>query len=354
MKKQDVQNQTIALMLAGSQAYGTNIEGSDTDLRGVAIMSDKRYYMGFNSHFEQFSEAEPEDLTIYDIRKAFHLMSNCNPNMLELLFTEEKFYRKSTPYWEMVLSHKDKFLSKKVRYTYTGYAFAQLKRIKTARSWLLNPPLSKPDRSNYGLPNEGLISKGDLGAYHWVLVNLLKDSIDYLNFSDGTKEELSEANFIGLVQRNGIPDEAIDVVQKITGASNQWMDIMKREQAYANAKRHWESYCKWKKGRNKKRAVLEERFGYDTKHAGHLVRLMRMGEEILTTGEVKVYRPDREELLEIRNGSWSYAEVEEYADGMQDKMAEASKNSSLPEKPDKVFLDKLCADVVDQYLSNNG
>mgnify|MGYP001607055563 CR=1 FL=1 len=42
------------------------------------------------------------------------------------------------------------------------------------------------------------------------------------------------------------------------------------------------------------------------KHAMHLVRLMRMCKEILITCEVVVKRPDREELLAIRNGAWSY------------------------------------------------
>ena len=351
MKRQDIDKNTAALMLAGSHAY---VENSDIDLRGVAIMSDKKYYMGFNSHFEQYSESDPEDLTIYDIRKAFHLMSDCNPNMLELLFTEEKFYRKITPYWKMVLEHREKFLSKKVRFTYSGYSYAQLKRIKTARNWLINPPKNKPERSTYGLPNEKLISQNDLGAFQWILVNLLKESIDYLNFSDTTKEELSSVNFIGLVQKKGISDETLGIVQKITGASNQWMDMMKREQAYSNAKREWDSYQKWKNSRNKKRAELENKYGYDVKHAMHLVRLMRMGKEILTTGKVNVYRPDREELLAIRNGAWTYEQAEEYANQMQNEMARAYEESNLPHSPDRVFLDQLCADVVERYLIDNG
>lgn len=355
MKQKDyVEQNTVALMLAGSHAYGTNIEGSDVDLRGVAIMPDKKYYMGFASHFEQFSESEPEDLTVYDIRKAMHLISNCNPNMIELVFTDERFYRKITPYWEMILEHKEKFLSKKARYTYSGYAFQQLKRIKVARKWLISPPKTKPERADFGLPNEKLISKQDLGAYHWILVNLLRESIDYLNFSDETKEELLSANFIGLVQRDGIPDAALDTIQKVTGASDEWMTMMRKEQAYANAKREWDAYQRWKNGRNKKRAVLEEQFGYDTKHASHLVRLMRMGKEILTTGQVHVFRPDHEELLGIRNGAWSYEQIEEYADTMQDEMAQAYESSVLPHSPDRPFLDNLCADVIDKYLVDNG
>ncbi|AEZ66297.1 hypothetical protein phiTE_131 [Pectobacterium phage phiTE] len=38
------------------------------------------------------------------------------------------------------------------------------------------------------------------------------------------------------------------------------------------------------KNRNAARHELEEKFGYDTKHAMHLVRLLRMSQEILETG----------------------------------------------------------------------
>jgi hypothetical protein len=41
-----------------------------------------------------------------------------------------------------------------------------------------------------------------------------------------------------------------------------------------------------------------------------------MGQEILTTGQVQVLRPDAEELLQIRDGKWSYDELLEYAEDM--------------------------------------
>jgi predicted nucleotidyltransferase len=351
MKRTYVDENTIALMLAGSNAYGTNTPESDLDLRGVMIPRDKEYYMGFQSHFEQYSESEPEDLTIYDMRKAFHLISNCNPNMVELLFTDEKYCRVLKPEWRKVMEHRDKFISKKARYTYTGYAFAQLKRIKTARNWLLNPPKKKPERLDFGLPEKRLVSKDELGAFQWILVNLLKGSLDHLNLSDSTKEELASLDLIGQVQSRGIPDDAFPQIQRATGASDEWMHIMQMEQGYNNAKRHWDSYQSWKKGRNKHRAELEVKFGYDTKHASHLVRLMRMGKEILETGKVVVFRPDREELLAIRNGAWSYEQIEEYAEKMQQEIIAVYETSTLRDKPDRVFLDKLCAEIIEEYIN---
>lgn len=352
MKRSYVNKNTIALMLAGSHAYGTNTPESDIDLRGVMIPKEKKYYMGFQTHFEQYSESTPEDLTIYDMRKAFHLISNCNPNMVELLFTDEKYYRILRPEWRKVIEYRDKFISKKVRYTYTGYAFAQLKKIKSVRNWLLNPPQKKPERSDFGLPEKHLLSNDEVGAFQWILVNLLKDSLIYMNLSDSTKDELASLNLIGLVQSRDIFDKAFSQIQKITGVSDEWMQILQMEQKYKNANRHWCAYQNWKKGRNKRRAELEQKFKYDTKKASHLVRLMRMGKEILETGRVIVFRPDREELLEIRNGAWPYEQVEEYADKMQEEIASVYRTSLLQDSPDRAFLDKLCTEIIEEYINN--
>ena len=57
------------------------------------------------------------------------------------------------------------------------------------------------------------------------------------------------------------------------------------EKKYRAAMKHWDSYQAWKTHRNPARAELERQHGYDTKHAMHLIRLMRMGLEVLETGE---------------------------------------------------------------------
>lgn len=346
-----IEKHTVFSTIVGSTAYGTSTPESDTDVRGIAIVDDLSYYFGFLNRFEQF-EDKINDVVIYDIRKAFKLISDCNPNMIDILFADDKFHVKVSPVFREVLANRDKFISRKARYTYTGYAFAQLERIKTARSWLLNPPKKKPERSDYGLPEKKLLSKDDIGAFQWVMAHLLKDTVEYLNFSDETKKELEDANWIGLVQRNGVPEQSFEQAQKLTGASDAWMESMRREQAYINAKRHFDAYTSWKNSRNKKRAELEEKFGYDTKHASHLVRLMRMGKEILSEGKVIVFRPDREELLAIRNGAWSYDQIEEYAHKMEQEIIELDKTSPLPRQPDRVLLDQLCTDTIMDYVKS--
>lgn len=80
---------------------------------------------------------------------------------------------------------------------------------------------------------------------------------------------------------------------------------------------------------------LMDRFHYDTKNGMHLVRLYRMGYEILTTGEVRVRRDDAQELLAIRNGAWSLRQMEEYAEEMDRRCLEAAQRTGLPGEPDE-------------------
>jgi len=90
----------------------------------------------------------------------------------------------------------------------------------------------------------------------------------------------------------------------------------------------------------------------NTKHASHLVRLLRMSREILETGVVNVKRPDAEELLAIRAGDWSYEKLIAFADKEDEELNETVKASSLPKIPDMKFWDNLVRETILQYNSN--
>ncbi len=84
----------------------------------------------------------------------------------------------------------------------------------------------------------------------------------------------------------------------------------------------------------------------NTKHAMHVVRLLRTAQEALETGVINVYRPDAKELLAIRNGSWTYDEMMEYWKEMDDKIRnEIYHKSVLPNKPDIKLAAKVLMDI---------
>jgi len=102
---------------------------------------------------------------------------------------------------------------------------------------------------------------------------------------------------------------------------------------------------------NATRAALEAKYGYDTKYGSHLVRLLRMAEELFTSGDLTVDRPDKDELRAIKDGAWSYERLMTWADEMMTRVRLLEKSCTvLPQKPDIVALDRLCVEIVTDML----
>lgn len=292
----------------GSQAFGLSSHQSDTDLKGIFV-GPGEWYFGFLETPEQIELTK--DHTRFEIRKFFRLANDANPTALEMLFVNESARRYQSGAGEMLLANRGKFLSRKVADSFGNYAVSQLKRIKTHRRWLQNPPKIEPMRPAFGLPERSLISSDQMGAAD------------------------------ALIQRGDLTNEML---------TPNFLAIMDQERRYRNARREWQQYHAWLKDRNPARAKCEAQFGYDTKHAQHLVRLLRMSIEILTTGQVIVARPDCEELLAIREGQWPFDQVVSYAESMSKRILDARAASLLPEKPDTADLNRLCAEIISRVV----
>lgn len=84
----------------------------------------------------------------------------------------------------------------------------------------------------------------------------------------------------------------------------------------------------------------------NSKHATHLIRLLKTCREILEEGVLRVKRPDAEELLAIRNGAWTYEEIVEFAESEDKALDDVVKKSSLPKTPDIKFFDSLVREMI--------
>ena len=216
----DVRKNTIYYARHGSHAYGTNIATSDEDFRGVAV-APKSHVMGFAHTFEQQESKGQEDSVIFDLRKFMGLAAECNPNIIEVLFVDDSDVLECTPVGRLLLDHRQQFLSKKAKFTFSGYAVSQLKRIRTHRSYLLSPPDHKPTREEFGLSTRHKITADMMGA------------MDKLVAEDTGEVDLN----------------VIELVQK--------------EKQYKSAMAAWNSHEKWKKERNAARADTEAKYGFD-------------------------------------------------------------------------------------------
>ena len=95
---------------------------------------------------------------------------------------------------------------------------------------------------------------------------------------------------------------------------------------------------------------MERKFGYDTKHASHLLRLMYEGEEILTTGKLTFPRPEAKFLLDVRNGALTFDELLKLVENYDNLFEELYDKSKLPKSPDRVKVDELCIELVKEHL----
>lgn len=336
---------TILVTRAGSHAYGTSTPTSDEDYRGIAVPPEE-YRVGFVHRFEQAQWSDP-DVVIYDIRKFFNLAADCNPNILEILFVEDTDVLHCALAGGLLRTHRQDFLSQKALHTYRGYAISQLKRIRTHRKWLLSPPARKPTRADFNLPERATLLKEQIGEINAAIqkqldswepdLSLIEDASTRMAITARFETTLTE------IMVNG--DDRWQRAGRAVGLDDDILAVTGRERAYKSAMDEWDRYQTWLATRNQKRAELEARFGYDTKHASHLVRLMRTCGEILTERTIRVRRPDAQELLEIRAGAWSYDQLETWAESEDARIGDMAKSCPLPRVPDRAKLDALCMQV---------
>jgi predicted nucleotidyltransferase len=236
--------------------------------------------------FEQY-ESSGSDHVVFALAKFVRLALDGNPNILEVLYTAPEDILHRDRYGERLLENRGLFLSRRVGGRFCGYAVHQLKRMARHHRWVTDPPRRQP-----------------------------------------TPEEFSAASVDG---RYRFPH---------TDA----------ERNYRAALKHWNHYRRWRENRHPERAELESRYGYDTKHAMHLLRLLRMGEETLREGVIRVKRPDRDWLLRVRDGALEYEEVLRLAAESERRLSDLIETSALPPEPDCARASELLVELQQEFL----
>ena len=351
-----LRQRTLFLTKHGSQAYGTSLPTSDVDYKGFAAPPPD-YYYGFNKKFDQAESKKDPDCTIYNIQKFFRLAATCNPSIVEVMWTDASEHVLLTKLGEKVLAKRELFLSKKAKASFSGYAVAQLKRIKTHKKYIDHPPSHKPTREEFELPQKTTIPKDQLGA----AITIIKKDVKAWNADLGALfDQMDEPTRIEYISRQTetlaelkiLSDSDMEfLAAKRLGLTSDFLHILEKERAYKSKMDEWDSYQEWLANRNEARSELERKFGYDTKHGNHLIRLMRMAREILETGKVIVKRPDKDELLAVRAGSWKYDTLIEWAEKEDAYLKATVKNSILPDEPDGDALHTLLVEVVEAARS---
>jgi len=121
-KNEHLGNNLLFVVFGGSHAYGTNVETSDIDIRGIATNSIDEL-LGIKE-WEQYTD-EYTDSTIYGFNKMIKLLINVNPNVIEMLGCKPEHYTLLSPAGKLLLDKKNLFLSQKAVYSFREYSNAQ-------------------------------------------------------------------------------------------------------------------------------------------------------------------------------------------------------------------------------------
>ncbi|HDN26228.1 MAG TPA: hypothetical protein ENG03_03870 [Thioploca sp.] len=278
----------------GSHLYGTNTPTSDFDYSGV-FLPTKALVFGFqrveevNLSITDKDEAGKNtqnavDRKLYEFRKFVKLAMENNPNIIEQLFVNEPNIVYINDAGRALLEEKSKFPHKGLVKKFKGYAFSQKHKM-----------IIRTDKF-HELEN----AFGYLKAYAEQKELLIELKDKFLPFIKFNKDYcvIGDLN----LQKGIYVKKAVSMIEERLS----------------------------KVGHRKN---LITKYGFDTKFASHLVRLLLEGKELVSTGEIAFPLSYKQTVLDIKEGKWTIKEVLDYAEQLEAETDIAAEKSELPSKP---------------------
>lgn len=299
-----------SLFLGGSNAYGLEIDGSDVDVRGFAMRNASEILRG--ADFETVVNQET-DTTIYSFDKFLTLLGQCNPNIIEFLGLPPNAYERMGDAGRAIHGNKAAFLSKRAAKTFGGYAMSQLNRLENAIGRNARTEEMKARLERRSLEKA-------LGSFADTYESYKKGSAR-ISVVPGTDDQV-----LIDIDMHGVDMREVNEMLSQTRAVAKSYDRL-------NA-------------RNKKKDPY-----HLAKHMCHLVRLYRMGREILRGDGVITDRGDagdRDFLMEIKLGKYLNRQGTEIAPEFFDiveedgrKFDEAARRSKLPDEQNSDLINRI-------------
>lgn len=333
--------------IAGSKAYGLDLPGSDTDIKGVFVLPLEQYY---GLDYTKQVNNESNDIVFYELKRFFELLCVNNPGILEMLAIPGDCVLYKHPLFDLL--EPGLFISKLCRKTFAGYAFSQVKRAKGLNKKIVNPIAA--EKLNVLDFCYVVKDQGSIPLRKWLEINHLKQqycglaNISHMKnvygiYYDSEAAETGgepSAGFRGIIRK----EDANGVSLSRTPKGVKPLGIMAfNAEAYSKYCRDYKEYWDWVKKRNEARYrdTIAHGKNYDAKNMMHTFRLLDMAEEIAKEGKIIVKRPNRKELLEIRTGKFLYKELVAKAEAKLEEIERLFDDSQLPERPDKTKIDPL-------------
>lgn len=334
--------------VAGSHAYGTAVDGSDRDSRGV-FAAPREFLLGLDE-IELVSD-ERHDQVYYELGHFVALLLKNNPNALELLAMPEDCIVHRHPVFLRLEPRI--FLSKLCSRTFGDYAMGQIRKARGLNKKIVNP---EPEQRRAMLEFCHVpVGQGSQPVLEWLAnrgISPRACGLTAVRHAAGMFALYHDAagSLRGLVS----PKDADTLVFSSVPVDAEplaWMHF-NRDAFHAHCKSHRE-YHEWTSQRNEARYATNASHGrgYDSKNLMHTLRLLDMAGEIAREGELRIRRPNRDFLLQVRAGEFSYEELVARAEEQLVEVQAAFDSSSLPEAPDRERVNSLLVEIREAFPS---
>lgn len=367
-------NLILLEVVVGSQAYGTSLPTSDRDVKFVYSLP-KEFILG-TKYAEQINVNK--DFTGYEIRRFLELLAVGNPTVLELIakdYPKDCIIYKS-PIFDLVLNHRDVFVTKRCKDSFLGYAVQQIRKSRGLNK-KQNLEAKKITRKTpldfcYAIIGEKSISlKEYLRAESLdqkfcglVNVNHVKDLFSLFYDIDAAKcfselyDEISRNKFLEFKKTQksefGFGYKGIEVdnsnsirLSSIPKGQTPLFNIVFLKDSYQMHCKHFKEYQEWIKNRNITRYTdfNSHGQGLDGKNLMHCKRLIDMAKEIANGDGIIIQRKNAIDLLKIRKGEIALKELITNAEQNLLEIDALFKKSNLPDSVDGEFVHNLLVQI---------
>lgn len=341
--------------IVGSHAYGTNIQGSDIDRKGIYLQdSEEVLNIGYR---EQVTINKDE--TYYELRRFIELCCTGNPTMCELLFMPKDCIEYIHPCFEKLLEYREKFLSKSCKYSFGGHAASQIKKSRGLNK-KLNWEQNRIERKTildfcYILQDGGSkplrewleIQPGSKKKQQLYGVSKIPHSRDmyYIYF-----REMNDREYHGICSEDETSNE-LRLSSIPLSHAKFGIPMSYNKDGYMEHCKDYKSYQTWLKERNVQRYVDVAEHGQkvDGKNLLHCYRLLETGIEIATQKTINVRRPNAEFLIEIRKGKHDLETLLKQSEEKMKELDKAFDKSDLPDHADRSFFMSLIPRIRNEY-----
>jgi hypothetical protein len=336
------QNLIIFEAISGSRAYGTDLPHSDTDLKGVFVLPEDQF---FGLEYVPQVANDTNDEVFYELRRFVELLLKNNPTVLELLGTPADCIVYQHPLFAQFQARD--FLSKLCRQSFVEYAVAQIRKAKGLNKKINEPePPARKSVLDFCYVTVGAgaqpiltwLERHSYSASQCGLTKVPHLTDLYALFMDTTPE--GQLGYRGLVRDAKTSQDLLLTAIPKGEAPVAYLSFNRN--GYSTYCRVFREYWEWVEKRNAERYANTVQHGknYDAKNMLHVFRLLQMAGEIAEAGQLNVRRPNREFLLQVRRGEFSYDALVVEAEQLVAHVEAAFAASSLPEAPDRTVAEQ--------------